>query len=79
MVAQYHYKPAERKRLAARASNTGGWKRRGERLLKSWKGHGVPPAEFLALARFRRAHDKRAVNLKKPNRSRVVKSRKKAA
>ena len=71
-----HYKPAERKRLAARASNTAGWKRRGERLLRSWKEHGVPRAAFLALARFRRAHDKRAVNLTKPNRSSVVKSRK---
>jgi hypothetical protein len=51
------------------------WKERGERLLRSWKQYGVPPADFLALAEFRRAHDKRAANLKKPKKRRVAKSR----
>ena len=37
----------------------------GEALLASWKKDGVPPNEFLALARFRREHDRRGENLKK--------------
>jgi hypothetical protein len=41
----------------------------GEAMLALWKKDGVPPNDFLALARFRRGHDKRAANLKtKPKR-----------
>jgi hypothetical protein len=41
------------------------WKEYGEALLASWKKNGLPPNTFLALAKFRREHDKRALNLKK--------------
>ena len=37
----------------------------GAKLLASWKRDGVPVADLLALARFRREGDKRALNLKK--------------
>jgi hypothetical protein len=41
----------------------------GEKLLASWKRDGVPPNDFLALARFRTERDNRAENLKeKPKR-----------
>jgi hypothetical protein len=40
----------------------------GRKVLASWKRDGVPPNDFLALARFRRERDNRAENLqKKPN------------
>ena len=44
----------------------------GRKMLASWKKDGVPPNDFLALARFRREqHNKRAANLKKkPKRKR---------
>jgi len=42
------------------------WEEYGEALLASWKKNGVPPNDFLALATFRREHDQRAANLKKP-------------
>jgi hypothetical protein len=65
------YSESERKRLAARTRNTDAWKRRGKLLLNSWKRNGVPLADFLALARFRRERDNRAENLKKkPKRKR---------
>jgi hypothetical protein len=50
----------------------------GEKLLASWKCDGVPPNDFLALARFRRErNNKRAANLKKkpkpkPKRRRIM-------
>ena len=37
----------------------------GEKLLALWKGYGVPPNDFLALAKFRRERDNRAANLQK--------------
>jgi len=40
------------------------WKERGQSLLDSWKRDGVPPNDFLALAKFRRERDNRAENLK---------------
>ena len=40
------------------------WKERGESVLASWKKDGLPPNDFLVLAKFRREHDKRAENLK---------------
>jgi hypothetical protein len=69
------YSESERKELATLARDTGAWKKRGELLLDSWKMNGVPLADFFALANFRRAHDNRAANLKKPTRRRVVKGR----
>jgi hypothetical protein len=36
----------------------------GKKMLASWKRDGVPANTFLALAKFRREHDKRAENLK---------------
>jgi hypothetical protein len=52
------------------------WKERGERMFKSWKQYGVPPADFRALAKFRRAQDNRAANLpERPKRRRVTKSK----
>jgi hypothetical protein len=41
------------------------WKERGQSMLASWKRDGVPANDFLALAKFRRERDKRALNLKK--------------
>jgi hypothetical protein len=41
------------------------WENYGQQTLASWKRDGVPPNDFLALAKFRREHDKRAANLKK--------------
>jgi hypothetical protein len=37
----------------------------GEKLLASWKRDGVPPEDFLALARFRREQNDRSLNLQK--------------
>jgi hypothetical protein len=37
----------------------------GAKLLASWKRNGVPVADLLALARFRREGDKRTANLTK--------------
>jgi hypothetical protein len=55
------------------------WKERGQSMLDSWKRDGVPANDFLALAKFRREHDKRAANLKpkqkRKNRRTTVKSR----
>ena len=34
-------------------------------LLISWKRDGIPDADFLALDKFRREHDKRVANLTK--------------
>jgi hypothetical protein len=39
------------------------WQEYGKQKLASWKRDGVPPNDFLALAKFRREHDKRAENL----------------
>lgn len=47
------------------------WKEYGDALLASWKKNGLPPNTFLALAKFRREHDKRALNLKKKPKRRV--------
>ena len=44
-------------------------KQYGQSLLTSWKRDGVPPNDFLALARFRRERDDRAENLKKKPKS----------
>jgi hypothetical protein len=41
------------------------WKKRGKRLINLWKKHGVPTADFLAFANFRRQRDNRVANLKK--------------
>ena len=51
--------------LAALARDEECWKKHGESLLNSWKTNGLPPNDFLALARFRRERDKRAANLPK--------------
>lgn len=55
------------------------WKERGQSMLDSWKRDGVRAKDFLALAKFRREHDKRAANLKskqkRKNRRTTVKSR----
>jgi hypothetical protein len=55
------------------------WERYGKQMLASWKRDGIPPNDFLALAKFRREHDKRAANLKpkqkRNNRRTTVKSR----
>lgn len=40
------------------------WEEDGERMLASWKAHGVPANDFLALARYRREHDRRGENLR---------------
>jgi hypothetical protein len=65
------YSEAERKELAKIARKKNAWKERGEIMLKSWKQHGVPPADFLALVSSRRERDNRVENLKKkPKRKR---------
>jgi len=59
----------ERVVMAKLVSDPVVWKERGEAVLDSWKRDGLPPNDFLALARFRAARDKRAANLtKKPKR-----------
>ena len=61
------YSEKERKGMRFRARLTSrrrGWKARGQVLLNFWKQEGLPPSDFLALAEFRRTHDKRAANLK---------------
>lgn len=68
------YSESDRKELATLASDMDAWEKRGELLLDSWKRNGVPIADFSALAEFRKAHDNRAANLKKPKRRRLVKS-----
>jgi hypothetical protein len=70
----FHSK-SERKELAKVARDADAWKELGKEVLSAWKQDAVPPADFSALAEFRREHDKRAANLKKPKRSRVVKGR----
>lgn len=51
------------------------WEEYGKQKFASWKQDGVPPNDFLALARFRREHDKRATNLKKkPKQASAAKS-----
>jgi hypothetical protein len=45
-------------------NETDRWEEYGKQMLASWKRDGVPPNDFLALAKFRREHDKRAANLK---------------
>jgi hypothetical protein len=65
------YPEFERTELAKLARNTDAWKERGRSLLDSWKENGVPPPDFLALAKFRRERDNRAKNLKEtPKRKR---------
>jgi hypothetical protein len=44
----------------------------GKAMLASWKRAGVPPNDFLALAKFRRERDNRAVNLPKRKRKRAM-------
>jgi hypothetical protein len=41
------------------------WEHYGKQMLASWKRDGIPPNDFLALARFRSERDNRAENLKK--------------
>ncbi len=61
----------QRKSLVKLVSDASDWKERGKQKLDEWKREGVPPNDFLALARFRRQRDKRAANLKtKPKRKR---------
>jgi hypothetical protein len=63
------YTKEEREQMAALASDEDKWKTCGQQLLDSWKKGGVSPADFLALAKFRRRRDNRAANLtKKPKR-----------
>jgi hypothetical protein len=59
------YSETERAQMQTLARDDDAWKKRGESVLASWKRDGVPPNDFLALAKFRREHDKRAANLKK--------------
>ena len=47
------------------------WESYGKQVLASWKRDGIPPNEFLALPKFRREHDKRALNLKKKPKGKV--------
>jgi hypothetical protein len=58
------YSESERKGLAKLARNADAWRKYGKSLLDSWKRDGVPPSDFLALARFRRERDNRVENLK---------------
>ena len=52
--------------IATFANDKAAWKKLGQTKLKEqWKPHGLPSADFLALAKFCREHDKRALNLKK--------------
>jgi hypothetical protein len=59
------YSEEEQERLAKLARDADAWKWRGKQKLGEWKHAGIPPVGFLALERFRREHDKRALNLKK--------------
>jgi hypothetical protein len=56
--------------IATFANDKAAWKKLGQKKLKEqWKRHGLLYADFLALAKFRREHDKRVLNLrKKPKR-----------
>ena len=56
--------------IATFANDKAAWKKLGQKKLKEqWKRHGLPPVDFLALAKFRREHDQRAANLtKRPKR-----------
>jgi hypothetical protein len=59
----------ERALLATLARDEGKWKKRGQSVLESWKRHGVPPANFLALAKLRKKRNNRMANFtKKPKR-----------
>ena len=58
------YSAAECEKMAVFVRNADGWKKCSEQLLKSWKHNGVPPADFLALARFRKERYNRIANLK---------------
>jgi hypothetical protein len=59
--------------LATVSRDEDAWKKRGQSVLDSWKRDGVPPNNFLALARFRKERDNRAENLKpKPKRRRII-------
>jgi len=69
------YSEKHRRRMRFRARLKRGWKRRGEKLLNAWKQNGLPPADFSALAEFRRGRDDRAANLKRPKRRRAMKRR----
>src|SRR5262245_2671027 len=56
----------ERQALAALAGNENKWKESGQQVLASWKRYGVPPNDFIALAKFRSERDKKRVwNLEK--------------
>jgi hypothetical protein len=59
------YSKEERHHLAKLACDTDAWKESGKQLLADWKRNGVPPNDFLALAKFRRERDKRSANLKR--------------
>jgi hypothetical protein len=59
------FSKAECAALAKLASDTRAWEEYGKKKLASWKRDGVPIADVLALARFRRERDKRAENLPK--------------
>ena len=59
------YSEDERKQLAILASDKDEWENQGQILLEGWKRDGMPPQDFLALAKFRRERDKRSANLKK--------------
>jgi len=73
------YSETERAQMQTLARDNDAWKKRGESVLASWKRDCVAPNDFLALAKFRREHDKRAANLKpkqkRNNRRTTVKSR----
>ena len=47
------------------------WEEYGKQMLVSWKKDGVPPNDFLAIAKFRKERDNRSENLKK-NRNRSL-------
>jgi hypothetical protein len=60
------YSDDERQALAALAGDEDKWKVRGQQVLASWKRNGVPPNDFLALAKFRGERNKgRVGNLEK--------------
>jgi hypothetical protein len=67
------YSEEERQQLAQLARDADAWKQRGKQKLGEWKRDGIPPADFLALARFRSERDNRSENLKpKPKRRRLM-------
>jgi hypothetical protein len=60
------YSKSEREELAKLARDAEAWKERGQQMLDSWKRHGMPPQDFLTVAKFRKERDnKRVTNLKK--------------